>query len=170
VSSLPTTLVAAFRATLEEVLEADLILHVRDFAHPDTLAQREDVVAVLADLGLDEISSTAMLEVLNKVDLLEADTRASMFKQPAKAGETIPLSAVTGEGEAALLDAIDTRINVDRQIVDLSVSLTNGEAIAWLYQRGEVLSRQDDDSSAHLRVGLDDADAARFNHLFTEHC
>jgi GTP-binding protein HflX len=170
VSSLPTTLVAAFRATLEEVLEADLILHVRDFAHPDTLAQREDVVAVLADLGLDEISSTAMLEVLNKVDLLEADTRASMFKQPAKAGETIPLSAVTGEGEAALLDAIDTRINADRQIVDLSVSLTNGEAIAWLYQRGEVLSRQDDDSSAHLRVGLDDADAARFNHLFTEHC
>jgi GTP-binding protein HflX len=169
VSSLPTALVAAFRATLEEVLEADLIIHVRDYAHPDTQAQREDVLHVLSDLGLDDAASSTMLEALNKIDLLEPDARASLTTQASRDPDLVALSAVTGDGEAALLEAIDERLNADRQIVDLSIDLTDGQAIAWLYQRGEVLSRRDDEASAHIRVGLDKADAARFDHLFANH-
>lgn len=166
VSSLPTPLVAAFRATLEEVLEANLILHVRDVAHPDTVAQREDVLAVLAELGLDEVASSAMLEVRNKIDLLAPEERASLGLQVSRDAGAVALSAVTGDGEECLLEAIDGRFNVDRQVVDVSIDLANGEAIAWVYQRGEVLRRRDDEVSAHMRVGLDTADAARFNHLF----
>ena len=168
VSSLPTTLVAAFRATLEEVLEADLILHVRDIAHPDTLAQREDVHSVLAELGLGD-GSDSMLEVLNKIDLLEPEARTALALQANRDDDVIALSAVAGEGVPTLLEAIDDRLNADRQVVDLSVSLADGEAIAWLYQRGEVLSRRDDEVMAHMRVGLDAADAARFGHLFADH-
>ena len=169
VSSLPTTLVAAFRATLEEVLEANLILHVRDVAHPDTVAQREDVLAVLAELGLDEVASSAMLEVRNKIDLLAPEERASLGLQVSRDAGAVALSAVTGDGEQCLLEAIDGRLNADRQVVDVSIDLADGEAIAWVYQRGEVLSRRDDDVSAHMRVGLDTADAARFDHLFVNH-
>jgi len=169
VSSLPTTLVAAFRATLEEVLEADLILHVRDIAHPDSLAQREDVLTVLAELGLDDAATAAMLEVCNKMDLLAPEARASLVLQASRDAGSVALSAATGEGVPALLEAIDARLNVDRQVVDVSVDLADGEAIAWLYQRGEVLSRRDDEVLAHMRVGLDSADAARFDHLFANH-
>ena len=169
VSSLPTTLVAAFRATLEEVLEANLILHVRDVAHPDTVAQREDVLAVLAELGLDEVASSAMLEVRNKIDLLAPEERASLGLQVSRDAGAVALSAVTGDGEQCLLEAIDGRLNADRQVVDVSIDLADGEAIAWVYQRGEVLSRRDDEVSAHMRVGLDTADAARFDHLFVNH-
>ena len=116
VSSLPTTLVAAFRATLEEVLEADLILHVRDSAHPDTIAQREDVLAVLADLGLDEFALGAMLEVRNKIDLLAPEARASLGLQMSRDGNAVALSAVTGDGAHSLLEAIDGRLNADRQV------------------------------------------------------
>jgi GTP-binding protein HflX len=168
VSSLPTTLVAAFRATLEEVLEADLILHVRDIAHPDTLAQREDVLSVLAELGLGDAGDT-MVEVLNKIDLLEPEVRTALALQATRDDDVIALSAVAGDGVPTLLEAIDGRLNADRQVVDLSVSLADGEAIAWLYQRGEVLSRRDDEAMAHMRVGLDTADAARFGHLFADH-
>jgi len=166
VSALPTTLVAAFRATLEEVLEADLVLHVRDIAHPDTLAQREDVLAVLVDLGLDDAALAAMLEVRNKIDLLDPAARTSLAQQATRDGDGVALSAVTGEGEQALLRAIDARLNSERQVINLSVELAHGAAIAWLYQRGEVLSRRDDESLAHMRVGLDGADAARFDRLF----
>jgi len=169
VSSLPTTLVAAFRATLEEVLEAKLILHVRDVAHPDTVAQREDVLAVLAELGLDEVASSAMLEVRNKIDLLAPEERASLGLQVSRDAGAVALSAVTGDGEERLLEAIDERFNADRQVVDVSIDLADGEAIAWVYQRGEVLSRRDDEVFAHMRVGLDTADAARFDHLFVKH-
>ena len=159
-------LVAAFRATLEEVLEANLILHVRDIAHPDTGAQREDVLAVLAELGLEDAALASMLEVRNKIDLLEPEARESLALQASWDDDAVALSAVTGDGERTLLAAIDARLNADRQVVDVSINLADGEAIAWLYQRGEVLSRRDDEVLAHMRVGLDTADAARFDHLF----
>jgi GTP-binding protein HflX len=169
VSSLPTTLIAAFRATLEEVLEADIIVHVRDIAHPDTEAQRNDVLAVLADLGVDDAALSSMLEVRNKIDLLGPEAHASADLQACRNGDAVALSALTGEGEQALLDAIDVRLNAGRQVIELSIDLADGEAIAWLYRRGEVLSRRDDEQLAHMRVGLDSADAARFDHLFTNH-
>lgn len=167
VSSLPTTLVAAFRATLEEVLEADLILHVRDIAHSDSVAQREDVIEVLADLGLDEAALGGILEVRNKIDLLDPEERASAALQASRDKDAVAVSAVAGDGVEDLLQAIDHRLNEDRQVIDVSVDLADGEAIAWLYQRGEVMSRHDDESLAHFRVGLDTADAARFEHRFS---
>ena len=167
VSSLPTTLVAAFRATLEEVLEANLILHVRDVAHADTLPQREDVVSVLGELGLDDGALDSILEVGNKTDLLAPEARDSFEQQVSRDENVVALSAITGDGEQNLLEAIDLRLNSDRQVIEISIDLTDGAAIAWLYQRGEVLSRRDDEASAHMRVGLDNADVARFEHMFS---
>ena len=167
VSSLPTSLVAAFRATLEEVLEADLIVHVRDIAHPDTAAQKEDVLSVLDELGVAEQRMGSLLEIRNKIDLIDAPERAAVANQAARDGDVLALSAVTGEGCAALLQAIDGRLGAERCVLELAIDLSDGAAIAWLYQRGEVLSRQDDGNLAHIRVGLDAADAARFEHRFT---
>ena len=131
--------------------------------------QREDVLAVLAELGLDEVASSAMLEVRNKIDLLAQEERASLGLQVSRDTGAVALSAVTGDGEQCLLEAIDGRLNADRQVFNVSIDLVDGEAIAWVYQRGEVLSRRDDEVSAHMRVGLDTADAARFDHLFVNH-
>ena len=164
VSSLPTGLVAAFRATLEEVLEADLILHVRDIAHPDTEAQKADVLGVLGELGLDEPRLAAMVEVRNKIDRLDPELRIQQTNRAAREPNTVALSAVSGEGCDTLLDLIDRHMNAKRRVLDVSVSLADGATIAWLYRKGEVLSRRDDDENAHLRVGLDAADAARFEH------
>jgi len=167
VSSLPTMLVAAFRATLEEVLEADLILHVRDIAHPDSAAQKEDVLSVLDGLGVEKDRMASMIEVRNKIDLLPAEARNAAVNQSGREENACALSAVTGEGCDALLAMIDARLNAERCVLDVAVDLTDGAAIAWLYSRGEVLSRSDDERFAHIRVGLDAADAARFEHQFT---
>jgi GTP-binding protein HflX len=107
-----------------------------------------------------------MLEVRNKIDLLTPEARESLVLQASRDVDAVALSAVTGDGERALLESIDGRLNADRQVVDISINLADGEAIAWLYQRGVVLSRRDDEVLAHMRVGLDCADAARFDHLF----
>lgn len=166
VSSLPTSLVAAFRATLEEVLEADLILHVRDIAHPDSAAQKNDVMNVLDELGVDENRRSNLVEVRNKIDLIDEEDRDALLTNAALHGHTIALSAITGEGNDALLETIDGLLNSDRQVLDLDVDLSDGAAIAWLYERGEVMAREDEDGVAHMRVGLDDANAARFAQRF----
>jgi len=162
ISDLPTTLVAAFRATLEEVAESDLIVHVRDIHHPDSEAQREDVLAVLADLGLGERIEGGMIEALNKIDLLPKAERAVLANQTRRNRDAVPISAVSGEGCDALLDLLDTRLDVGRQRLKLDVPLSDGAAIAWLYNRGAVMSRKDDDSMAHLEVKLSEADLGRF--------
>ena len=163
ISDLPTHLVAAFRATLEEVTEADLVLHVRDVHHPETEAQREDVHAVLADLGMGEaVEGGQMIEVLNKIDLLDPADRAALLNQASRNREAVPVSALTGDGCDALLGVLDRRLTSDHRIVTLDVHLGDGAAIAWLYEHGEVLERRDDDATAHLSVRLSDADLARF--------
>ncbi len=164
ISDLPTDLVAAFRATLEEVTEADLVLHVRDIAHPDSEAQRGDVEAVLEDLGLGERLEDSMLEVLNKIDLLDADSRSVLAARAARDSRQVLASALTGEGLGELLHAIDRRLSEGGHTVSLSVALSDGAAIAWLYDHGQVLGRRDDQEFAHLRVSLDPADLARFRH------
>ena len=166
VSSLPTMLVAAFRATLEEVLEADLILHVRDVAHPDSAAQKLDVLSVLAELGVGQQRLDVMVEVRNKIDLIDAEALANERHRAERDGNAILLSAVSGENCDGLLDLIDQRLSASQKVLELSVDLSDGEALAWLYSRGDVLSREDDGELARLRVGLDDADAARFAHRF----
>ena len=162
ISDLPTGLVAAFRATLEEVLEADIIVHVRDIAHPDSATQRDDVHGVLRELGLGEAVDQGLIEALNKIDLLAPAEHERIANIGRRNPDLVPVSAVTGEGCEALLGLLESHVNAGRRILELSVALDDGAAIAWLYEHGEVLSRVDDEARAHLRVGLDAADVARF--------
>ena len=162
VSDLPTDLVAAFRATLEEVVEADVVVHVRDISHPDSEAQAHDVEGVLKDLGMNGDESRPMLEVLNKIDLLDEEQRAIQLNRAERRNDTVALSAVTGEGCRTLLDVLDGNLDTVRRVVAIDVDLADGAAIAWLYRHGQVLSRVDDDQRAHFEVSLDAADLARF--------
>jgi GTP-binding protein HflX len=164
ISELPTDLVAAFRATLEEVIEADLILHVRDIAHADSEAQRRDVEAVLEDLGLAERLEGALIEVLNKIDLLDRESRQVLGRRASRGNGHVQVlaSALTGAGLAELLEAIDRHLSQSGGTVTLSVALADGAAIAWLYERGQVIARRDDEAFAHLRVALAADDLARF--------
>ena len=164
VSDLPTHLVAAFQATLEEVTEADIVVHVRDAHHPDSEAQRNDVVKVLLDLGLDEPVEDGLIEVMNKVDLLDPTTRASLENQRLRNSQSVVLSALTGEGCDALLGLINRRLETQARMVRLDIPLTDGETLAWLYRRGEVVGRRDDDEAAHLSVRLSEPDIARLRH------
>src|SRR5579859_4796515 len=162
ISELPTHLVAAFRATLEEVQEADVVVHVRDVAHPDTEAQREDVHAVLKDLGLGDAVEHGLVEALNKIDLLDGEARAAVINQASREHDTVPISAATGEGCEALLRLLDARLIDGIRPIPLDVNLMDGAGIAWLYRHGEVLERHDDDEVAHLVVNLNQADLDRF--------
>ncbi len=166
VSDLPTQLVAAFRATLEEVTAADLVVHVRDAHHPESEAQRDDVLGVLTELGLAETLEHGMIEALNKIDLLSEEQRAALRNQTRRNHDAVPVSAVTGEGCDALLDLLDQRVDIDRRLVRLDVPLSDGAAIAWLYQHGEVIERADDEAHAHVEVRLSDADLGRFRGTF----
>ena len=163
VSDLPHELVAAFRATLEEVLEADVIVHVRDVAHPDTVAQRADVESVLRELGIGEAIDRGLVEALNKIDLLAESDRQEVVNQAQREPKLIPVSAVTGDGQGELMALLDRQLAAERQTLDLDVPLSDGASIAWLYSHGEVLRRDDDELQAHMQVRLDAADVARFS-------
>jgi GTP-binding protein HflX len=161
VSDLPTQLVAAFRATLEEVLEADLIVHVRDISHADSEAQAQDVLQVLAEIGLSpEARVTPMLTVFNKIDALDDEARAIVMD---RAGEdAIPVSALTGEGLERLQAAMDTALRAGSRVLDVTLDASDGRRLAWLHQHGEVVARSDEDGSLRLQVRLSDKDQARF--------
>lgn len=161
ISDLPTMLVEAFRATLEEVQAADLILHVRDIAHPDSATQRTDVNTVLAELGIDVRTDPRVMEVLNKVDLLDEEDAEAARDRAQRSDGGAPISAKTGEGCEALLDRMAAQLGADRMVVDLSVDLGDGALMAWLYRHGDVLDRQDDGECAHFRVSLHPIDHGR---------
>jgi GTP-binding protein HflX len=160
ISELPHELVAAFRATLEEVAAADVILHVRDAAHPESIAQRGDVFQVLDDMvddgTLDATWRERTIEVLNKADLL-----GGVAQVPLR-GDAIAVSAITGDGLDALKAAIDTRIAAGMELADYAIPPDDGARLAWLYQHGEVVERQDADACVHVKVRLLPADRARF--------
>nr|WP_237151909.1 GTPase HflX [Oryzibacter oryziterrae] len=147
ISNLPTHLVAAFRATLEEVIEASIILHVRDISHKDTEAQAQDVADVLKQLGLDPDDRVRVIEVWNKIDAVEDGRRETLLAQAATTGpdgqERHVVSALTGEGLPALLEAIEGRLLGDRPVHRLTLDPSDGAALAWLYGHGEVLERDD---------------------------
>ncbi|CAO3422590.1 Ribosome LSU-associated GTP-binding protein HflX [Azospirillum endophyticum] len=166
ISDLPHGLVAAFRATLEEVDAADIILHVRDIAHIDSEAQKADVHEVLSDMGIDPETDDRVIEVLNKIDALDEESRAAILVQTGRNPRAVALSALSGEGIGDLDRLLDQRMNVNRQVVDLSVELGDGAALAWLYAKGEVLDRRDDEERAHLHVSIDPVDLARFEKRF----
>jgi GTP-binding protein HflX len=165
ISDLPTHLVAAFRATLEEVTEADIVVHVRDAHHPDTAAQRADVLAVLGDLGLEALIEDGLIEAMNKIDLLEPTMRASLINQVQRRNtDSVALSAATGEGCDSLLQLIDRRLDAEMRAVRLDVPLSDGRTLAWIYAHGEVVGRRDDSEAAHLSVRLSEADLGRLRH------
>lgn len=156
ISELPTQLVAAFRATLEEVIGADVILHVRDVSHGDTEAQAADVAQVLKDIGVTP-DDERILEVWNKIDCLDVDAREQLTNQVMRRqAEERPaqVSALTGEGIDTLLAALESRLARARVTIDIRVSATDGAAIAWLYRNTEVMERQDRDGDVWLQVRM----------------
>ncbi len=165
ISELPTELVEAFRATLEEVSEADIILHVRDISHPDTEAQRADVEAVLGgmvrDSTLDEDWQHRTIEVLNKADLL-----GGVAQVGARSG-TVAVSALSGEGLQTLLSRIDSQLADAMETADYHLPVEDGARLAWLYQHGEVLTRDDAEHAVRVQVRLHPADRARFEGRFS---
>ena len=161
VSDLPHELVAAFRATLEEVLEADVIIHVRDIAHPESEAQKRDVEDVLKQLGVEADANNPVIEALNKIDLLSPEDRRAVTAAAGRGPDQVALSALTGKGTDRLLDIVDHELGRRRKALDVTVPLEDGETIAWLYRRGEVLKRKDNDTAARISVLLDAADTAR---------
>ena len=164
ISDLPTHLVAAFRATLEEVTEADIVVHVCDSHHPDSDAQRQDVLAVLADLGLGEVAGNGLIEAMNKLDLVDPARRSGLASRASRDWHSVALSALTGEGCEALLATIDRGLESDIRPVRLDIPLSDGKTLAWIYRHGEVLGRRDDTEAAHLSVRLSEADIARLRH------
>ena len=150
ISDLPTQLIAAFRATLEEVLEADLILHVRDIAHPETEEQAEDVGAILDDLGVDE--DVPLFEVWNKIDLLGAETRRALTVQDERTPGVHAVSAVTGEGVAGLLEAIAAALGGAQSDEVLTLGFAAGKARAWLHEAGVVQDETEGEEGYRIRV------------------
>jgi GTP-binding protein HflX len=167
VSDLPTQLIAAFRATLEEVTSADLILHVRDIAHPASSAHRDDVIAILSDLGLgsDDREELPLIEIWNKTDLLDTSELADLIAADRHDVPVVALSAMTGEGVATLTEAITSLLS--RQHVERSILCSNdeGRRIAWLHEHGQVLSVDYCDADTRLTVRMAAKDWGRFEAL-----
>lgn len=167
ISDLPTMLVSAFRATLEEVLEADVILHVRDIAHEDTDAQSADVGSILRDLGIDPNDHRRLLEVWNKLDLLDADRATGVANSANRRGANdrpIVVSALTGQGETDLVLEIEGRLAEGRPVFDVDLDSADGQGLAWLYEHVEVLARHDaeaGDVRLTVRVTPERADQIR---------
>ena len=165
VSDLPTELIAAFRATLEEVREADLLVHVRDIAHPDREAQRDDVEDVLASLGLAEEGAPPRIEAWNKIDLLSGDERGGLLEEARRRDDVVPISAVTGEGLDTLRECMSAKLRSGEQVHQIRLSAGDGSKMAWLHSRGEVLEQKLDHEEIELSVRLSPDNWARFQAL-----
>ncbi len=183
ISELPTHLVEAFRATLEEVQLADIILHVRDVTHADARLQKQAVEEILGDLGI-EPDDARLIDVMNKADLLPADERtnlrdyAARFSKeahiapeldglnPQARGGVVALSALTGEGMEDLLALLDENLALRTEVYEMDISLSEGAALAWLYGHGNIIERADKRTRCHLSAALDSADFGRFIRKF----
>lgn len=165
ISELPTHLVAAFRATLEEVLEADLILHVRDISHPDTDAQAEDVKKTLTDLGVSAQTGAPIVEVWNKIDRLDPVYAEKLLGSQDGEGP-VALSALTGSGIEALYARIEAFMGQNDDLFTLVLPVTDGSLIASLYQMAEVLERQDGEEEIRAEVRVSDKQRGPFRERF----
>ncbi|HYG25838.1 MAG TPA: GTPase HflX [Caulobacteraceae bacterium] len=166
ISDLPHELVEAFRATLEEVQEADVVLHVRDIANPDTDAQRTDVEEVLTELGVTAEAGRTLIEVWNKADLIAGDDRHHLEGAAKRAGAAL-VSAVTGEGCEALLERLGAMVD-NAPEVEVLLPHGDGEAMAWLYRNGRVTERSEDGEVVKLSARLDSQALGRFERLFPD--
>ena len=165
VSDLPTELIAAFRATLEEVQSADLIVHVRDMSHPDREAQSEDVEDVLKSLGLADEGAPPRLEAWNKVDLLSDEERTRLLEEAKRCEDVVPISALTGDGLDLLRDRMSDKLRRGEQIHEIRLQAGQGDRIAWLHARGEVLNQVLNHDEVQLSVRLSPENWARFQSL-----
>lgn len=162
ISDLPTELVMAFRATLEEVLDADVIVHVRDYYHEDSRAQRKDVEAVLSDLGLKEEVEEGLIEALNKIDLYDEDDRQMILEQKKRRPKECPICAEKGEGFEKLLNCIEEALNKNAKEVELKIPVTNGKALALIYQKAQVIERKDFQKVIKLKVKIKESELFYF--------
>ncbi len=157
ISELPTQLVAAFRATLEEVLEADLILHVRDISHPDAEAQAQDVMDVLSSLGIEPTASGRVLDIWNKIDRLSAEElegRENQLERHDSHEGPIAVSALTGAGAKALLTRVEQHITAHHTLLRVELAASDGEGLSWLYRQGDVLERHSLEEGGSICVKL----------------
>jgi GTP-binding protein HflX len=162
VSDLPTELIAAFRATLEEVASADLLIHVRDMSHPDRDAQAEDVEDVLLSLGIGEGEGPARLEAWNKVDLLSEADRQALLAEAQRRDGVVPISALSGWGVDHLRERISATLQRDTQVHQIRLEASKGNRLAWLHSRGEVLEQRLDGDALEITVRLSPDNWARF--------
>ena len=167
ITDLPTHLIAAFRSTLEQVLYADVILHVMDVSHDGWAGERADVICILEDLGIDYKQDARVIEVWNKLDIAAADTiedaqRAAGLGKPA----SVMMSALTGQGDEALFAAIDSVLQAGSQIEEVTLPAHAGKAIAWLYANASVIERVDEDACVRLNVKFADDQRQKFDHYF----
>ncbi len=163
ISELPTQLVAAFRATLEEVVSADLIVHVRDISHPDSDAQRDDVERVLEEIGLAAEGRAPLVEAWNKIDLLPADESERVRAEAERREEVVVISALTGEGVGDLLECAAGHLRKGSTLRRVRLPAADGENVAWLHANGEVVSQRHDGLETELEVRLSKTDWARFD-------
>lgn len=150
ISDLPTHLIAAFRATLEEVVEADLVIHLRDISDPDTVAQAEDVERILDDLGVDANDDRRVIEVWNKIDLLDEGNRSRLLEeaQVREGTKPIAISAITGEGFEALKETIEARVSGELASLTVTLAPSQFGMVDWLYRNGEVTVRTDNEDGS----------------------
>ena len=165
ISDLPTGLIAAFQATLEEVREADLVVHVRDISHAQSNTQKEDVKLVLSELGLD-LEVRTLVEVLNKIDLMHDSEKEETIARAHRNDDVVAVSAITGEGCEALVGYIDERLARSRRVVDIALDAADGAAVAWLYAHGDVRGRLDEGRNLTVSVSIDPAELGRFQQRF----
>lgn len=167
IADLPTHLVAAFRATLEQVQYADVILHVRDASNPASDAQREDVIAILHDLGIDYERDPRIVEVLNKLDAINDPEQQRAIEAHVRFAEkTVGVSAIKGTGVDDLLKAVAGIVSSRRRLVDFRLPVQAGNALAWLYAHGDVLQRRDEGDMVDVSVSIEPADLGRFHERF----
>ena len=162
VSDLPTELIAAFRATLEEVASADLLIHVRDMAHPDRDAQAEDVEDVLSSLGITQGEGPARLEAWNKVDLLAEQERQALLAEAERREDVVPISAINGWGVDHLRERLAQSLQQGSQVHQIRLEPSEGGRLAWLHSRGEVIDQRVDGEALELSVRLSVENWARF--------
>lgn len=163
ISDLPTQLVAAFRATLEEVLEADLILHVRDISHPESAEQAADVADILASLGVNK--AVPMFEVWNKLDLVPPSQREALLVQATNRAGVFPVSALTGEGVAPLLAAVSSAFEEEKTQSVLTLGFAEGKRRSWLHDAGIVLEEAQDESGWQITVLWTDRQQGRYREI-----
>lgn len=161
ISDLPHELVMSFRATLEEVLSADLVVHIRDISSPNSKEQKNDVLSVLESLGFSDFEkSPKYIEVLNKIDLLDEEKKKDVLSRSR--GQIVSLSAINGEGCNNLLQLIDDKLSIDFEVKNIEINIADGKKIAWLHANSEVISCASDEKKMYFKVKISQENLSKF--------